>query len=280
MDDFPEAHKEVNYIFGGLDSYEPKRNKKLIARQVMVVKPATLEYLRWSEVPITFDYGDHPDFIPKPGRYPLVVCPIVKDVRLKRVLVDGGSSLNLIFLKTFDQMGLSRSLLHTSRAPFHGIVPGAAATPIGQISLPVTFGTRENFRTETIQFKVADFETVYNIFFGQLSLTKVIAILHYAYLVLKMLGPHGVISIRGDVKQAYDCDKESCEMADRLAASTKLQELKEALSKSPPPPDLVMPDSKNSKKSIQPEDTLSKQIPLSMEEPSKVVHIGNTLDPK
>jgi hypothetical protein len=28
-------------------------------------------------------------------------------------------------------MGLFRSLLHTSQAPFHGIVPGVAATPIG-----------------------------------------------------------------------------------------------------------------------------------------------------
>jgi hypothetical protein len=41
-----------------------------------------------------------------------------------------------------------------------------------------------------------------------------------------------------------------------------------------------LPDSKNSKKSIQPEVALSKQIPLSTEEPSKVAHIGNTLDPK
>jgi hypothetical protein len=46
------------------------------------------------------------------------------------------------------------------------------------------------------------------------------AIPHYTYLVLKMPGPHAVTSIRGDIKQAYDCDKESCEMADRLAAST------------------------------------------------------------
>jgi hypothetical protein len=109
----------------------------------MAVKPATTEYLRWSEVPITFDRGDHPDFIPKPGWYRQVVCPIVKDVKLNRVLVDGGSSLNLLFLKTFDQMGFSRSFLHTSRAPFHGIVPGAAVTPIGQISLPVTLGLRK-----------------------------------------------------------------------------------------------------------------------------------------
>jgi hypothetical protein len=58
---------------------------------------------------------------------------------------------------------------------------------------------------------------------------------HYAYLVLKVSGLRGVISIRGDIKWAYDCDKESCEMADRLAASIELQELKEALAESPRP---------------------------------------------
>jgi hypothetical protein len=81
--------------------------------------------------PHTFDRSDHPDFVPKPGRYPLIVWPIVKDVRLNQVLIDVGSSLNILFMQTFDQMGLSRSLLHPSQAPFHGIVPNAAATPVG-----------------------------------------------------------------------------------------------------------------------------------------------------
>jgi hypothetical protein len=148
--DFPEAHKEVNYIFGGPNSYEPKWKQKLTSWDVLEVGPTTHEYLRWSEVPITFDRGDHPNFIPKLGRYPLVVWPIIKDVKLNRVLVDGGSSLNLLFLKTFDQMGLSRSLLRSSRALLHIIVPGIAAMPIGQISLLITFETRENFRTENI----------------------------------------------------------------------------------------------------------------------------------
>jgi hypothetical protein len=89
------VHKEVKYIFGGPDSYEPKRKQKLLARKVLAADPATPEYLRWSEVPITFDRIDHSDFITKPWRYPLVVCPIVKNVKLSKVLVDGGSSLNL-----------------------------------------------------------------------------------------------------------------------------------------------------------------------------------------
>jgi hypothetical protein len=80
--DFPEAHKEVNYIYGGPDSYESRRKQKLTAQEVMAVSPATPEYLKWSKVPITFDHREHPDFVPKPGRYPLIVCPIVKDVKL------------------------------------------------------------------------------------------------------------------------------------------------------------------------------------------------------
>jgi hypothetical protein len=101
----------------------------------MAIKPATPKYLKWSEVPITFDRSDHSNFVPKPGWYPLIVSPIVKVVKLNRVLFDGGSSLNILFLKTFDQMGLSRTSLRPTQDPFHGIVPGAAVTPVGQISL-------------------------------------------------------------------------------------------------------------------------------------------------
>jgi hypothetical protein len=104
------------------------------------------------------------------------------------------------------------------------------------------------------------------------------AIPHYAYLVMKMPGPHGVISIRGDVKRAFNCDRKICETTDRLLASAELQELKQALAKCRPDP--VMPEAKTFKISIQPEDTLSMTIPLSMEEPSKVAHVGNSLDPK
>jgi hypothetical protein len=80
--DFPKAHKEVNYIYGGPDSYEPKRKQKLTARELMAVSLATPEYPKWSEVSITLDRSDHSDFIQKPGWYPLIVSAIVKDVKL------------------------------------------------------------------------------------------------------------------------------------------------------------------------------------------------------
>jgi hypothetical protein len=64
---FLKARKEINYIYGGPNFYESKRKQKLTDREIMIVSPATPEYLKWSEVPITFDRGDHPDFNPKPG---------------------------------------------------------------------------------------------------------------------------------------------------------------------------------------------------------------------
>jgi hypothetical protein len=73
--DFPKAHKEVNYINGGSGSYKSRRKQKLITREVVAVSPTTPEYLKWSKVPITFDRNDHPDFVLKPGQYPLIISP-------------------------------------------------------------------------------------------------------------------------------------------------------------------------------------------------------------
>jgi hypothetical protein len=62
--------------------------------------------------------------------------------------MDGGSGLNLLYAKTYDAMGLSRSAIRPSGAPFHGVIPGLQANPLGQVDLPVTFEGRANFHTE------------------------------------------------------------------------------------------------------------------------------------
>ena len=46
--------------------------------------------LRWSQTSITFDQEDHPNNVPHPGRYPLMVSPIMGTTCLTKVLMDGG----------------------------------------------------------------------------------------------------------------------------------------------------------------------------------------------
>src|SRR5438105_3206866 len=130
-------------IHGGSAAYESKRKQKLTTREINVFMPETPKYLKWSEVAITFDRSDHPDYVPHPGRYPLVLDPIVRIVKLNRVLIDGGSGLNILFAKSLDNMKIPRSDLNRSSSPFHRVIPGTSVIPLWQITLSLTLGTRD-----------------------------------------------------------------------------------------------------------------------------------------
>jgi hypothetical protein len=88
---FPGEDRAVHMIFGGSPARPSRRREKLIRREVMNADVAKPSYLKWSEVPITFDRKDHPDTVPHPGSYPLVVAPLFKTRRIHKVLMDGGA---------------------------------------------------------------------------------------------------------------------------------------------------------------------------------------------
>jgi hypothetical protein len=64
-------------ICGGPIPYESRCKLKLLNRDVNTVSPTTLEYLRWSKSSIAFDGMNHMDFVPKLGRFPIIVNPLV-----------------------------------------------------------------------------------------------------------------------------------------------------------------------------------------------------------
>jgi hypothetical protein len=133
---FPSEDGAVHMIFGGSPARPSRRRQKLIRREVMSTDVATPSYLKWLDVLITFDRKDHPDIVPQPGSYPLVVAHLFKSRRIHKVLMDGGSGINVLYASTLDEMGIPRSALRPSTAPFHGVVPGIEALPLGQIDLP------------------------------------------------------------------------------------------------------------------------------------------------
>jgi hypothetical protein len=86
-----------------------------------------------------------------------MVDPIIGTKRLTKVLMDGDSGLNIMYVETLDAMGIDRSRIWLSGAPFHGIVPGKQAILLGQIDLPVTFEDLTNYRMETLTDEVVEF---------------------------------------------------------------------------------------------------------------------------
>jgi hypothetical protein len=98
-----------------------------------------------------------PRLVPSLGRYQLVVDPVIGNARLTKVLMDGGSSLNIIYAEILGLLEIDLSTIRAGAAPFHGIVPEKRVLPLRQLDLPVCFGTPSNFRKETLTFEVVGF---------------------------------------------------------------------------------------------------------------------------
>jgi hypothetical protein len=112
---------------------------------------------------ISFDQTDHPSSIPKHRRFPLKDNPLVWMTQLSKALMDGSSGLNLMYLNTFELIGLAHDQLQSSPHPFYGVVPCKQSVPLRWVNLPVTIGDVSNYHTVMIAFKVADFSIPYHI---------------------------------------------------------------------------------------------------------------------
>ena len=107
-------------IFGGSDAIYSKCQHKVRYREACIAKMAVPSFLCWSESPITFDQRDHPSHVARPGRYSLIVDPIVYKKCLPKVMMDGGSSLNILYIDTLDAMRIPRSELRLTGSPSTG----------------------------------------------------------------------------------------------------------------------------------------------------------------
>jgi len=136
--------------------------------------------------------------------------------------MDGGSSLNIMYAHTLELMGIGLNKLRPSKSPFHGVAPGKRVQPLGQIDLPVCFGTTANFRKEVLTFEVVGFRGAYHDILCRPCYAKFMAIPNYTYLKLKVPGPKGVITVGSSFEHAYECDVECVEHAEALAVDEAL----------------------------------------------------------
>jgi hypothetical protein len=248
----------------------------------MSIEPAVPTPLRWSEVPITFSRADLWTSFSELGWILLVLKPVVPGSKVNKVLINGGSGLNVFFTKTLKKMKLDIThMLTKSTSPFYGFVPGNAAIPLGSVVLPVTFGeTRDNYCTEYVKFEVADFETSYHAILCRPAIAKFMAVPHYTYLVLKMPSPVGVPSLQGDLKISFDCDTEVVELAATNQVPNAMMEIY-AASKKLAPSELDIPEKSDKANKPQPAvEVQVKTIDLGIGDNSKTTTIGAGLDPK
>jgi hypothetical protein len=194
-----DHRKKLYVMYGRSWELASRRNVKSLRQEVLSATPGALKaapHQRWRSTTISFRASDCPANMAGVGILSLITAPIIANMRLHHVLIDGGVGLNVISHAAFKQLQILGSRLGPSR-PFSRVGP-QPVYPLGSIALQVTFGTEENFSTENVQFDVVEVNLPFNAIIGRPALYRFMAIAHYGYLVLKMPSPAGSLTVRGD----------------------------------------------------------------------------------
>jgi hypothetical protein len=196
------ATKRVLPITGGSCS-EPanKKQKKEAQRRVQHVGvQGPFIKSKWSHIPITFSQEDL-QLKDYPHNDVMVISCVIKGFLVHNVLVDTGSATDIIFAKTFRQMQELEDKIHDATHPLCGF-EGRQIVALGKITMPVTFEFVHNTRTEQVVFDIVDMEYPYNAIIGRGILNAFEAILHPAYLCMKIPSKQGPIAIHGSQEAA------------------------------------------------------------------------------
>src|SRR5215216_181655 len=106
----------------------------------------------------------------------MLCTPTICNVAVTRTLIDGSTGLNVLSMEAFGLLHVPHGWLRPTK-PFSGVGDGSTR-PLGQIRLPVTFGTRDNYHTELIDFDIARIDLPYNAILGYPALAKFMAATH------------------------------------------------------------------------------------------------------
>ena len=135
---------------------------------------------------------------------PLVIRAIVANTTVHRVLVDNGSSANIIFTSAFDKMRIEREKLEPVSTHLRGF-SGEEVLPLGSIQLVLTLGEPPCQATTTTRFLVVDALSAYNMLLGRPSLNAIKSIPSAYHMVIKFPTINGVGTVRGDQRVAREC---------------------------------------------------------------------------
>jgi hypothetical protein len=186
---------------GGAQAPLSNRHFKQLLQEIAAVQPNVNSHrLKWSTNNIGFDKEDHLISTKAVGTIPLLCMPTINNITVNRTLIDGGAGLNIISVEVFEKMHVPYHRLMPTR-PFFRVTEGST-TPIGQVHLPGTFGTKDNYRTESLDFDVAYIALAYNAILGYLALARFMVATHHGFNVLKIPSANGTITMRCNEKDA------------------------------------------------------------------------------
>ena len=172
------------------------------------------------EADLVFTKADLRDVLPHDND-PVVISVVTAGRRVHRVLMDQGSSADVMFWSTFNKLQLSPDLLR----PYTGCMYGFAGDQVevrGYLELRMTFTDGTASRTESIRYLVVNANSAYNILLGRPALNRLRAVASTRHMKMKLPDLSGrVIVIKSDQEEARKCYENSLKTKRGVFAVTK-----------------------------------------------------------
>uniref|UniRef100_A0A2N9GHD1 Reverse transcriptase domain-containing protein n=1 Tax=Fagus sylvatica TaxID=28930 RepID=A0A2N9GHD1_FAGSY len=202
----PPPLGEIHVITGGVAAGGTSRSsRKAYARQIhnVLVTQKMDKKPRLEDLPITFAEEDARKVF-HPHDDALVVTLEIAGYSTRRVLIDNGSSADIIYLTAFQQMRIDKDQLRPIETPLVGFA-GTSVYPLGIITLQLTVGTYPKQATKKVDFLVVDCPSAYNVIIGRLTLNRLRAVTSTYHLLVRFPTENGIGEMRGDQAMAREC---------------------------------------------------------------------------
>ena len=121
----------------------------------------------------------------------IVITLLIIDYTIRRVLVDNGSSADILYYLAFQQMRLGRDLLCPAYSPLIGF-GGMKVQPVGTVTLPVVVESYPQQITKSVNFLVVDYSSSYNAIIGRPTLNSWKTITSTYHLSVKFPTEYGI----------------------------------------------------------------------------------------
>ncbi|KAM1628680.1 hypothetical protein ACFX2K_017066 [Malus domestica] len=232
--------------------------------------------------PICF-YPEEERGIIYPHNDPLIVEAHIANFDVKRILIDTGASVNIMFAEAFKALNVAEHLLDRSISPLISF-SGDIVQPLGSIHLPFTIGTGPYTATITTNFLVVNCPTAYNVIFGRTCINDLKAMVSTHMLLMKFPTPFGNGYIMGDQLSARSCYNTSVKQQHLSVPKETLSIHNQVVKTSPDEANSDLHDG-NSQPDDPRDDSFTQQaqpaeelenVSISKDHPNRMVKIGTT----
>ena len=134
----------------------------------------------------------------------IVITLLIANYTTRRVLVDNGSSADILYYPAIQQMRLGRDQLRPVCSPLVGF-GGMKVQPVGTITLPVVVGSYSQQIANEVNFLVVDCSSFYNAIIGRPTLNRWKAVTSTYHLSVKFPTEYGVGQVQGDQLAVREC---------------------------------------------------------------------------